>query len=67
MPIKQLCRSGGYSDVTFYKWSSKYGGMLASDACKLSVLESENAKLNELLAEARLDIHALKGVLVAKR
>jgi len=32
MPIKELCRSGGFSDATFYKWRAKYGGMQASDA-----------------------------------
>jgi len=31
MPIKELCRSGGFSDATFYKWRAKYGGMQASD------------------------------------
>ena len=62
MPIKELCRSGGFSDATFYQWRAKYGGMQASDAGKLRELESENAKLKKLLAEAHLDIHALKGV-----
>ena len=67
MPIKELCRSGGFSDATFYKWRAKYGGMQASDADKLRELESENAKLKKLLAEAHLDIHALKGVFGVKR
>lgn len=31
MPIKELCRTGGFSDVTFYKWRAKFGGMDASD------------------------------------
>ena len=30
-------------------------------------LESENAELKKLLAEAHLDIHALKGVFGVKR
>ena len=67
MPIKELCRSGGFSDATFYKWRAKYGGMQASYAGKLRELESENAKLKKLLAEAHLDIHALKGVFGVKR
>lgn len=28
MPIKELCRKGGFSDATFYKWRAKYGGMV---------------------------------------
>ena len=67
MPIKELCRSGGFSDATFYKWRAKYGGMQASGTGKLRELESENAKLKKLLAEAHLDIHALKGVFGVKR
>jgi putative transposase len=37
------------------------------DARKLRELESENAKLKKLLAEAHLDMHALKSVLGVKR
>jgi putative transposase len=66
MPIKDLCRKGGFSDATFYKWRSKYGGMEASDAKRLKDLESENGKLKKLLAEAHLDIDALKGVFGVK-
>jgi putative transposase len=65
--VKELCRKGGFSDVTFYKWRSKYGGMEVSDARRLKELESENGKLKKLLAEAHLDIHALKGVFGVKR
>ena len=37
------------------------------DAKRLRELEGENAKLQDLLAEAHLDIHALKGVFGVKR
>ena len=67
MPIKELCRKDGFSDATFYKWRSKYGGMDVSDAKRLKELEGENAKLKKLLAEAHLDIHALKSVFGVKR
>ncbi|WP_231741419.1 IS3 family transposase [Paucibacter sp. KCTC 42545] len=66
MPIKELCRQGGFSDATFYKWRAKYGGMQATDAKRLRELEGENAKLKRLLAEAHLDIHALKDVFGVK-
>jgi len=26
LAIKELCRKGGFSDATFYKWRAKYGG-----------------------------------------
>ena len=67
MPIKELCRKGGFSDATFYKWRSKFGGMDVSDAKRLKELEGENAKLKRLLAGAHLDIHALKTVFGVKR
>jgi putative transposase len=67
MPVKDLCRKEGFSDVTFYKWRAKFGGMEATDAKRLRDLEAENAKLKKLLAEAHLDIHALKGVFGVKR
>ena len=67
MPVAEICRKGGFSDATFYKWRSKFGGMEASDAKRLRELEAENAKLKKLLAEAHLDMHALKSVLGVKR
>ena len=50
MPVKELCRLGGFSDATFYKWRVKFGGMQASEATRLREVESENAKLKKLLA-----------------
>jgi putative transposase len=67
IPVAEICRKGGFSDATFYKWRSKFGGMEASDAKRLRELEAENAKLKKLLAEAHLDMHALKSVLGVKR
>ena len=67
MPIKELCRKGGFSDATVYKWRAKFGGMEVSDAKRLKELEGENGKLKKLLAEAHLDIHALKSVFGVKR
>ena len=67
MPVKELGRKHGFSDASFYKWRAKYGGMNVPDAKRLKELESENGKLKKLLAEAHLDIHALKSVFGTKR
>ena len=67
MSVKELCRKHGFSDASFYKWRSKYAGMDASEAKRLRELELENNKLKRLLAEAHLDMHALKSVLGVKR
>jgi putative transposase len=60
MVVTELCRQHGFSDATFYKWRAKYGGMEAADAQRLKALEVENGRLKKLLAEAHLDIEALK-------
>lgn len=67
LSVAEICRKGGFSDATFYKWRAKFGGMDASDARRLRELEAENAKLKRLLAEAHLDMHALQSVLGVKR
>ena len=67
MAVAEICRKGGFSDATFYKWRAKFGGMQVSEARRLRELEAENAKLKKLLAEAHLDLHALKSVLGVKR
>lgn len=65
--IKELCRKHGFSDATFYKWRGRLGGMNASEVRRLKDLEGENSKLKKLLAEAMLDIEALKVVARGKR
>ena len=52
IPIKELCRNGGFSDATFYKWRAKYGGMDVPDARRLRELEAENGKLKKLQAHS---------------
>ena len=61
-PIKELCRKHGFSDASFYLWRRKFGGLDVPDAKRLRALESENAKLKKMLAEAMLDIEGLKVV-----
>jgi putative transposase len=64
--VKELVRRHGIAEQTFYRWKSKFGGMEVSDARRLKELESENAKLKRLLAEAHLDNAALKDVVSRK-
>lgn len=67
MPVAALCRKHGFSDASFYKWRAKYGGMDVSEARRLRDVEGENSKLKKLLAEAHLDIEALKTAFGVKR
>jgi putative transposase len=59
----QVCRKHNVSSATFYKWKAKYGGLDVSDVRKLRGLEDENRRLKKLLAEAMLDVAALKDIL----
>jgi putative transposase len=67
MAVKELCRKGGFSDATFYKWRSRLGGMEATQTRLLRDVQAENSKLKKLLAEAHLDIEALKVGFGVKR
>jgi putative transposase len=60
MAVSELARQNGFSPASFYAWRAKYGGMDAEDAKRLKELEAENNRLKRLLAEAHLDIEALK-------
>jgi putative transposase len=66
-PVAEICRRGGFSDATFYKWRAKFGGMEATEVQRLRALERENTDLKKLLAEAHLDISALKVAFGVKR
>jgi putative transposase len=63
MKTAEVCRKHGISPNTFYKWKAKYGGLDVSDARKLKGLETENARLKRLLADAMLDNAVLKDLL----
>jgi putative transposase len=64
--VQDLCRKHGISDVTYYKWRSKYGGMEVSEARRLRALEDENRRLKSLVADLTLDNQALKLVVSKK-
>jgi len=64
--VQDLTRKHGISEVTFYRWKSKYGGMEPSDAKKLKALEAENARLKRIVADQTLDLQAMKELLAKK-
>ena len=51
--VPDLSRRHGIVENTIYRWKSKYGGMEVSEAKRLRVLESENAKLKKLPSHHR--------------
>ena len=66
VPPKELCRRHDFSEGSFYAWRSKFGGMDVSDAKRLKALETENARLKKLLAEAMLENEVTREALRKK-
>ena len=66
VPVAELCRKHGMSDVSYYNWRAKYGGMTVSEIKRLKHLEEENRKLKKLLAETMLEKTALEDLVQNK-
>lgn len=60
--IREVCRTHGVTEHTFYIWRRKYAGLQTQDVGKLRDLERENAQLKRLLAERDLEIDAVKAL-----
>ena len=65
-PVKELCRTHGISDATYYDWKSKYGGMSASDLKRLREMEEEMSKLKRMYADLAMENRALKDLIEKK-
>ena len=57
-----FCRKHGITEASFYE----YGELEVSEAKRLKGVQSENAPLKKLLADAMLDNAALKDLLAKK-
>ena len=65
-PVKELARTHGITETTFYRLKAKYGGLPISEAKRLRGLEDENRRLKHVVADLTLDNQALKGLLANK-
>ena len=66
MSVKEPCRRHGFSEASYYLWRNKFGGMDVSNAKRLKALETENARIKKLLAEALLEQEVTRDVLRKK-
>ena len=64
--VPEICRKMGIAEQTFYRWKKKYVGMGVAEVRKLRVLEEENRKLKQLVADLSLDKQMLQDVLRKK-
>ena len=55
----------GIAEATFYVWRKKYGGLSPSELKRLRLLEEENRKFKQLVADLSLD-RAMLQELVTK-
>jgi putative transposase len=62
MPVKEVAKKHGVSEVTIYAWRKRFGELEAVDVKRLRQLEAENARLKKVLAERVMDIEILKEV-----
>jgi transposase-like protein len=60
MDLISACKQVGITDVTYYRWRKKYGGMKIDQARKYKEMEKENSQLKKLVADQALDIAILK-------
>lgn len=65
-PVLDIARKLAISEVTFYRWKKRFGGMGVAEVRRLRQLEEENRKLKQLVADLSLDKKMLQDVLGKK-
>ena len=56
----------GIREQTFYRWKKKFAGIGVAEVRRLRVLEEENLKLKQLVADLNLDKQMLQDILRKK-
>ena len=49
MPVADLIRRLGISEVTYYRWKKQYAGMQSDQVRELKQLQDENGRLKKLV------------------
>jgi len=66
VPVQELVRKTGITEQTFYRWKRRFGGMGVAELRRLRLLEEENRKLKQLVADLSLDKTMLQEVIAKK-
>jgi putative transposase len=61
--VAEIIRKLGISEQTFYRGKKKYAGLGVAELRRLKLLEDENRKLKQLVADLSLDKKMLQDVL----
>ena len=65
-PVGEVCRKMGVTEQSFYRWKRRYAGMGVAELRRLKMLEEENRRLKQLVADLALDKEMLQDVLRKK-
>ena len=64
--VKEVCRKLKIHEQTFYRWKKKFSGMGVAELRRLKLLEQENRRLKQLVADLSLDRAMLQDALKGK-
>jgi putative transposase len=62
LSVADVCRKIGVSEATYHRWRQRFSAAGADEARRVKQLESEVARLKELVAELLLDKRMLQDV-----
>jgi putative transposase len=65
-PVTEVCRAMGITEQTYYRWKKQDGGLGVHEIRRLRLLEEENRRLKQLVADLSLDKLMLQDVLQKK-
>ena len=64
--LRDLAKQIGVNPGTLCRWQRRYGGMQIPEAKRMILLEKENARLKQIVADLELDRSILKEALGGK-
>jgi putative transposase len=64
--VTEVCGAMGVTEQTYYRWKKQYSGLGVQEIRRLKLLEEENRKLKQLVADLSLDKLMLQDVLAKK-
>ena len=64
--VAEIIRKLGISEQTFYRWKKRFAGLGIAELRRLRILDEENGKLKQLVADLSLDKKILQDVLSKK-
>ena len=59
-PVTDAVRAIGVTEATYYRWRSEFGGLKLDQVKRLEVLEQENGRLRQAVADLTLEKLVLK-------